>query len=176
MRPTVAAIQPIMDGIISVLVSGLCKSVELLNDLKNAPAEILELAEDIEILSGVLVQFGEAFESARARITETNKQQHEYRTGKSLVEKIQKTMDKMILHRNMVSMAAKDDSLPQKLLAWLRWLSVKPFVAAAGHAIQRLSSLASLFLNSVVCKNLAAQIAELQRNRAEVPDMLCLKL
>lgn len=112
MRPTVAAIQPIMDGIISVLVSGLCKSVELLNDLKNAPAEILELAEDIEILSGVLVQFGEAFESVRARIIETNKQQYEYRTGKSLVEKIQKTMDKMILHRNMVSMAAKDDSLP----------------------------------------------------------------
>ncbi|OAA34434.1 hypothetical protein BBO_09203 [Beauveria brongniartii RCEF 3172] len=165
-----------MDDILSVLVSGLFKSVELLKDLKNAPAEILELAEEIEILSGVLVQFEEALESAEARITETNKQQNEYKTGKNLVKKIQKTMDKMILHRNMVSMAAKDDSLPQKLLAWLRWLSVKPFVAAAGHAIQRLSTLASLFLNSVVCKNLAAQIAEKQRNRAEVPPMLCLKL
>lgn len=171
-----AAIQPIMDGILSVLLTGLFKSVELLKDLKNAPAEILELAEDIEILSGVLVQFEEALQSARARITETNKQQNEHKTGNNLVKKIQKTMDKMILHRNMVSMAAKDDSLPQKFLAWLRWLSVKSLVAAAGHAIQRLSSLASLFLNSVVCKNLAAQIVELQRNRAEVPTMLCFKL
>ncbi|KAJ3496455.1 hypothetical protein NLG97_g2643 [Lecanicillium saksenae] len=154
-RPTVTARRPIMDGVLSVLVSGLFKRADLLKELKNAPTEILELTEDIEILSGVLVQFEDALESAGPRIAETNKQQNE----------------------NVVSMAAKDDnSLPQKLLAWLRWLSVKSFVAAAGHAIQKLSSTASLFLNSVVCKNLVAQIAELQRNRAEVQPMLRFKL
>lgn len=165
-----------MDGILSVLVRGLLESVEMLKDLRNARAEILELTEDIEILSGVLVEFEGALESARARITEANMQQNEYKTGKSLVRKIQKTVDKMILHRDMVSMAAKDDSLPQKLLAWLRWLNVKSAVVAASHAIKTLSSHASLFLNSVVCKNIAAQIDELQRNRAEVPALLGLRL
>ncbi|ATY66049.1 hypothetical protein A9K55_001957 [Cordyceps militaris] len=163
-----------MDGIIPILVGGLFKTAELLKNLKNAPTEILELAEDIEILSGVLIRFEEAFDTLEPSLADVDNRQSKHREGETLVKRIRTAVHSLTRCRDLV--AINDASLLQKLIARLRWLFVKSSITAARHTIQVLSSLASLFVNSIICKHLRACVADLERDRAEVPTRLCLRL
>lgn len=165
-----------MDGISPLLVEGLFKTAEMMKNLKDASTEITEFAEELEILSGVLIQFQEALETTIPSIVKADEQQSEYKTAKQLATRFQRTIDKMRMYGDLAPMVTKDSGLLQQLLARLKWLLGKSSIATARQTVQMLSSMAGLFLNSLTCKCHFTQIAELRERGAEVPLMLSLKL
>lgn len=169
------AAQPLTGDIFPVLITGLVKTGELLTNLKNAPREMRTFSTQIGVLNGVLLQFEEALETRRPN-TSKAKRSSERETGQELLGMIKNTIDDMQLHERLASMGTKDDTLLQKWKVCLRWIVQKASLVAALDTIRILSSMASLFLSSIIVKNLVAQIEQLQRTSVQVPTSMSLKL
>lgn len=171
-----AATAPIITNSIQLLVGGLLNTAQVIKDLKDAPTEIDEFGADVEILSNVLMEFQDAVETAIPSIAETKKQQSSYETAKQLIKRIDTIVRKMTTDSNLLSTATRSKSFFQQFLAKIKWLSGKSAIAMARQTIHTLYLSATLFVASVLCKSLNDRIAELEKNRAEVPAALSLKL
>lgn len=161
---------------IQFLAGTLLNTAKAIKAIKDASTEINEFADDVDILSGVLLEFQEAVETTIPTITEANKRQNAYRTARKFITKIRKITNKMINHSDLLFTAAKSTSRLQRFLAKIKWVRDKSSIAAARQTIFYLSSNAGVFLTSVLCKSLYDKIAELQKTRAKVPEKLVLTL
>lgn len=166
-----------MNGILPLLADGVFEAASLVKKMKDAPEEIQEFADDVNILGGVLVQFEETLQIVFPDGSEPKNQgRRDYKTAESIVLKLEKTIHKMTDHDNFISVLTKDTGFLKQLLARFRWLQGRSSMAAAQQTIHMLSSTASLFLNSLICKILYASISDKDKNEEEVPVLLSSKL
>lgn len=164
-----AAPELLLSGVLPLLADGLFTTAKVMKNLRGASEEIREFAEDVDILAGVLVQFEKALQGI-------DPSSSAWKLAKSIVAKMETTIEKMSYHKNLVSVVMKDRGFFQQLLAKIKWLQGKSGMMAAKNAINGLMLSATVFLQSIMCQAHYKDIRNKQDNGEPVPLMLYLQL